>query len=113
MLRKKVLTAQYWSSLLHTLHTGVNMFNTGHFSNITTRTCGVPQGSVLGPILFLLYTSDITKISLKHELLHHLYADDSKIYGFCQQSAVHNAHLRKTLLECIGEVASWMLEFAP
>ena len=91
--------------------------HSGHTSNTTTLTCGVPQGSVLGPILFILYTADITKIIQKHGLLHHLYADDSQIYGFCQQSGVDNARLRNALSDCIGEVASWMqsnrLQFNP
>jgi len=82
--------------------------HSGHTSTTTTLTCGVPQGSVLGPILFILYTADITKIIEKHELHHHLYADDSQIYGFCQPSTVDNAHLRNKLTYCIGEVASWM-----
>jgi hypothetical protein len=67
---------------------------------------GIPHGSVLGAILFLLYCGDLQRIIESHGLRPHLCADDSQIYGFCRPSAYPELQMR--ISASIDDVAGWM-----
>ena len=66
----------------------------------------MPQGSVLGPLLFLVYAIGLDDIIARHDLKNHAYADDAKIYGGCRPS--ESDALRGKMLECINDVNGWM-----
>ena len=50
----------------------------GYESVSSSLLYGVPQGSVLGPILFLLYTQPLSDILSRHSVLHDMFADDTE-----------------------------------
>ena len=51
---------------------------------------GVPQGSILGPILFIILTTDLSVV-ISPSIAYHLYADDTQIYSHCQPESIVSA----------------------
>ncbi|PFX15880.1 52 kDa repressor of the inhibitor of the protein kinase [Stylophora pistillata] len=72
--------------------------------------CGVPQESVLGPILYLLYTSPLSDIVEKFNLSYHFYADDSQLYLSFQPTVLGDRDLAVSSIEsCVNEINHWMM----
>ena len=72
-------------------------------SSKLTVDCGVPQGSVLGPILFLLYINDIANSLLKSKCL--LFADDTSLF----HSSKNIQQLESTLNNDLNNIQEWLL----
>ena len=66
----------------------------------------LPQGSVLGPLLFVLYTSDDPRVINECELLRVVYADDMQIYIQVKQRDITVAKVR--VEDCIAKVNQWL-----
>ena len=67
---------------------------------------GGPQGSVLGPLLFTLYTTPLSSMIFKHAIPHHLYADDSQLYVFFASG--DSAAALNGLQSFLASVQAWM-----
>src|SRR5688572_31616197 len=67
---------------------------------------GLRQGSVLGPLLFIIYTSDLASLLASHAMLAQLYADDVQAYQHCLASdAVVTVRAMSLAMESLG---AWM-----
>ena len=75
-------------------------------SEVTVVDFGVPQGSVLGPLLYILYTAEIYGIIEEFGLKVHGYADDLQIFEHVFPQDVDD--LVRRFQSCIDAVMSWM-----
>ena len=78
------------------------VYLSGVNSEVKSISCGVPQGSVLGPLLFLLYINDLPNISKK--LKFFLFADDTNIYF----ESDNPTDLEKIMNKELGKLFEWL-----
>ena len=80
----------------------------GHESTPSVLKSGVPQGSVLGPLLFTLYTHPLSAVICQSGLSYHFFADDFQFHKWSVPADF--PVLACCLKDCIQDVAEWMAD---
>ena len=82
-------------------------------NNARSKKCyiciGVPQGSILGPILFILYTKDVEAIAQKYGFKIHMYADDKQLYIEFNPLFHDMNDIEEKIILCLGDIKNWMI----
>ena len=68
----------------------------------------IPQGGVLSPTLFSLFTADICEVLNKHGVKYHLYADDVQIYFYMENFNIEK--IQEKLNNIMSDIVNYMIE---
>ena len=80
-------------------------FNNNKLSSLVNIITGVPQGSMLGPFLFLFFINDISNFTTDG-CVTNLFADDTMIYA----SGDSVSEVQRKLQSCLSNISAWYRE---
>ena len=98
----------FFESYLHNRKQRVTL--NGFYSDYSSIESGVPQGSVLGPLLFLVYINDLEK-NIKSKVRS--FADDTMLYSIVNDPVLTADHLNHDLNVIYQWAHQWKMEFNP
>ena len=82
-------------------------------SSYRSVTSGVPQGSVLGPILFIIYVNDIVHSATSKTVFIKMFADDTKLYTVLEDDSDCSTELQSRLDAIMEWSETWQLKLSP
>ena len=82
----------------------------GSQSQVHNLHVGVPHGSILGPLLFILFTKDLQDVITVHNMHFHFYVDDTRVFLNFQpsRSEFMNQDCLVKLQNCLSDINIWM-----
>ena len=81
----------------------------GSVSQAVALSIGVPQGSVLGPLLFLTYLLPLKRVIESHHMPRHGFADDTQLYSRLSLKKPTSCESQvQTMQDCLADVRGWM-----